>query len=128
MRGMSSIETPTMVVSRRADGVIVGKERNFHLPRDPERVGAAMNAAWELAGHKPCAALWDMRGSPRPNAEAWQLFIHRIPDLFVALAIVADEEAVEVLGAFPATMDALLVPVRVFEDDEEASKWIGRYV
>ena len=125
---MDAIETPTMIASRRKDGLIIGRETNFHLPREPQVVQEAMKATWKLAGGEPCAALWDMRGSPRPSPESWRLFIHRLPEIFFALAILADEQAVSFLGAFPAAIDNLLVPVRVFGQEDEATQWIEGFL
>lgn len=116
-----------MVLTRRDDGIIVSRERNFHLPRNVEHVSAAVAATAELAGREPCAALWDTRGFPRPEPQSWRFFIDRSFELFKALAIVTDPESIALLGAFPMAMDALLVPVRVFTDEAEALDWIGTF-
>lgn len=116
-----------IVLTREDDGVIVGRERNFDIPRTVDRVAEAVEVTWPLAGCQPCAAIWDMRGSPRAKPESWQLVIRRVPEIFRALAIIVDEDAKRALGAFPMAIDSLLIPVRMFVDVDEARNWIAPF-
>lgn len=122
---MGTAEAELIILTREDDGLIVGRERNFDVPRTVDRVAEAVDVTWKLAGRRPCVAIWDMRGSPRPRPESWELFIRRIPGIFRALAIIVDEDAKRALGAFPMAIDSLLIPVRMFVDEDEARNWIA---
>ena len=45
-----------------------------------------------------------------------------------ALGIVLEESDVHLLGAFPEVMNSLLIPVRVFADEESALRWLRGFV
>ena len=110
----------------RDDGILVADDLNPELPRTTAAVDETMDVLLELIEGKPRPVLWRL-GLDRSYPEGWAALIRRAPEATAALAIVVTEETRSVLGSFPATMDALLFPVRVFDNDTEAFEWLGNY-
>ena len=107
----------------RNDGIVVADDLNPELPRSGAAVEETMDVLLQLIEGKPRPVLWRL-GLDRSSPEGWAALIRRASEVTTVLAIVATDETRSVLGSFPATMDALLFPVRVFDNDAEAIDWL----
>jgi hypothetical protein len=112
----------------RDDGIWVGREINLDVPRTPEIVGASLDRLREETGGQRVPGMWDARHVPEFSPAVWTAFLARIEDVVVALAILTAPGVVESLGAFPAAIDSLILPVRLFESEDEAVAWLQAFV
>ena len=58
----------------------------------------------------------------------WQVFVDRVDKVIGALAILGDDRVEKALGAFPAVMDSMLIPVRLFHNEAEAIEWLRQFL
>ncbi|MDJ0925966.1 MAG: hypothetical protein QNJ77_15550 [Acidimicrobiia bacterium] len=82
----------------------------------------------ELAGGQRAPILFDARDWPRGTPASWARFISKIESICLAAAVVADTRAAKALGRFPEFLDDLLIPFRVFPDEEPALEFLRGYL
>jgi hypothetical protein len=91
-----------------------------------------MDALSEIAGDDRRPVLWDIRGSTIGRPESMQVFVGRAAESMSAIALLIDAEASPELSsrieAFSPIVDVLLMPVRVFSEESEASAWLQSFV
>lgn len=112
----------------RDDGIVLGVGVNPEIPRTAESVSAAFDMLYQLVGGKPRPDLCDPRPAHAFPPEAWRTLISRLPESISAFGIVADERVRQGVGAFPDAMNALLIPVRVFDNETDATEWLVQFV
>ena len=98
------------------------------MSRTAEDVAESFDRLDQLIGGVRRPGLWDPRDISSFPAGAWRMLIARLEKSFVALAILIDESMEPALGAFPAAIDSLLIPVRIFHDEDEATQWLQQFV
>jgi hypothetical protein len=125
---MRSIETATTHFTVTDGGILVGRAINLETPRTAQNTVDAFDRLDNLLGGRRLPGLWDPRTVDRFPPQAWRAMISRLEGSLLALAILADDETERAMGSFPATIDALMVPVRVFRDESEAMKWLQQFV
>jgi hypothetical protein len=81
-----------------------------------------------VVGGKARPVLWDPAGTLPLEPDGWQTIVDRLSDMMSALGIVIDEEEAPLLGAFPESINALLIPVRIFDDEATARGWLLQFV
>lgn len=127
-----SAETPTTKLTLRDDGVLAARGVNSEIPRTAETVHVVMDALSEIAGDVRRPVLWDIRGSTIGRPESMQVFVGRAAESMSAIALLIDAEASPELSsrieAFSPVVDVLLMPVRVFSEESEASAWLQSFV
>ncbi len=121
---MKTAETATTRYKLRDDGILTALEINPELQRTEEMVTEALDAAEILTGGEPCPSLWDPRPLIKAYPPGWIQLVNRLEKLVTSLAIVVDGATPGVQGLLPSLTQALLVPVRVFEDEAEALQWL----
>lgn len=125
---MNSVTTPTTQFTLRDDGIVVGIAINPEVPRTAGNVAASLDELEQLLDGDVRPGLWDARPAIGFPPAAWNTLIRRLLSSISALAIIADERVREAIGAFPSAMDALLIPVRVFDDEAAAIAWLQQFV
>ena len=66
----------------------------------------------------------DIRGTTSVDLDVWPSFLDQIPLILSALAILVSDTTSRQAILFPDKINALLVPCRVFADDESAVAWL----
>lgn len=74
----------------------------------------------ELTGGRRVPILFDARNWPKGDPASWQRFIERIESICVAAAVIVTPASKDAMGAFPPIVDHLLIPFRLFEEEEAA--------
>ncbi len=123
---MPSIETPTVTFSVRTDGVIVGRGKSDGGMRTGAEVAANLAAMDELLEGRRAPGLWFPDSMQGYEPDALQMLIHGLLDRLSAVAIVAPDPPPE-LAAFPDVVNALLLPVKVFQDEADAEAWLAQF-
>ncbi len=82
----------------------------------------------ELTAGGKAPILFDVRRWPSGDAAFWSLFVNTIESVCLAGAAVVDPQAAASLGAFPSAIDSMLVPFRVFSDDDEALAFLRTHL
>ena len=125
---MRVVETPFSRLTLCDDGILEAHPIQRDAPRDAALLSQTMDAVVEVAGGKARPVLWDPAGTLPLRPDGWQTIVDRVADVISALGIVIDEAEAPLLGAFPDSMNALLIPVRVFADEPEARDWLLQFV
>ncbi|MDJ0498114.1 MAG: hypothetical protein QNJ89_09805 [Acidimicrobiia bacterium] len=123
---MHSVETPTMSFTLRDDGVIVGRGKPTDNMRTEPEVARNLAVMDELLGGQLAPALWYPDEVLRYEADALQRLIHGLVQRLTAVAIVASDPP-PALAAFPGAVNALLLPVRIFEQEADAEQWLHQF-
>jgi hypothetical protein len=72
--------------------------------------------------------LFDARDWPRPSSEVWMSIIDTAPTIANACAILIRPGGEAALGAFPAAVNRLMLPLEVFTDESEALAFLDQFV
>ncbi|MCP4307055.1 MAG: hypothetical protein GY926_08700 [bacterium] len=121
-------ETPYNRITLFDDGIIEATPLMPHIPRRAGLIGGALDTIARLAGSERRPVLWIPTGILPLPPDAWQTIVARVERIVSALAIVVDPEDEPLLGAFPASIDSLLIPARVFNDRADAREWLLQFV
>jgi len=113
-----AVETTTSYVW--VDDGIIHIRPSGDVPSTAETVAETSGVIRELTNGVPMPVLDDVRNWPGANHGAWMTLVSNALSLFSAIAWVVDAESSPRLGAFPETIDRLMVPFRVFTDEAEA--------
>lgn len=111
----------------RNDGIIVGRGHETQAPRTKQEVIANLAAMDELLGGERAPGLWLPGAEPQYEPDALQRLIHGLVDRLSAVALVASDPPPG-LAAFPAAVNALLLPMRIFEHEADAEQWLLEFV
>ena len=84
----------------------------------------AMRNAAALAASGLRKAIWDIRGFTSVEMDAWITFLDVLPKVVSALAMVVSDDTMTQALTFQEEINRLLVPCRLFEDDESAVAWL----
>lgn len=109
------------------DGIATATPRKPQHPRTPELMMQALDDLERFLAGTPRPILWDPRTVVPLPPGAWRAIIERLETIVVALAILVDDEQEHGLGSFPAAIDTLLLPVRLFTDEAEARTWLVQF-
>ena len=128
---MDSIDIETVSIQLGEDGVIVAREKESerHTPATTHR---ALDALAEVAGGRRRPMLWDVRRLSVGGPEARAIFVQRMPESLSALAVLVDQQIDEelqgALEAFTPIIESLMMPIRVFYDEDAALGWLRSVV
>ncbi|MDJ0663138.1 MAG: hypothetical protein QNJ75_01175 [Acidimicrobiia bacterium] len=125
---MQTFSTAITEYTIRNDGIVVGRDINPETPRTTANIAESFDRLSAVTQGKRFPGLWDARLVPEFPFSVWQVFVDRIDKVVSALAILVDSEADRAFGAFPKAIDSMLIPVRVFQDEDEAIAWLGQFV
>ena len=125
---MKHLSTNTVSYTLRDDGIVVGRAVNPEIVRTADDVAESFDRLDELIDGVRRPGLWDPREVQEFPPAAWRMLITRLERSMVALAILTDEKMETALGRFPEAIDALLIPVRLFRDEDSAIEWLARFV
>jgi hypothetical protein len=120
---MEVSKTRFSVLTLDDDGVVVARPTDSDQPRDAAVIGEIVDGLVRLVGNEPRPALW-FPGSTRIDPGGWQTLIDSVSRFATAVAIVVTAPDARPLGSFPGIVDSLILPVRVFADEQEARKWL----
>lgn len=84
----------------------------------------ALDAIGRLGDGVPRPALWDVRAWQGATPEAWGYLIPRIARLVSAVAMIVRADRDQRVGPFPAAIDRLLIPFRIFIDEQKALEFL----
>jgi hypothetical protein len=124
---MKTIETGFGRLTLDDDGIMTARPVEVETPRTAEMVAEIMTGMSELAGSTPRPILY-FPGNTSLQPRGWQMLIDRIEASAVAIAIVAADAARRRLGAFPAMVDSLMLPVRIFTEESDGRDWLATFV
>ena len=116
-----------MSFTLRGDGVIVGHGKPTEVTRTESEVVRNLEVMDELLGGQTVPALWFPDEVLRYEPDALQRLIHGLVQRLTAVAIVAPDPP-PALAAFPSAVNALLLPVRIFEQEADAEQWLLQFV
>jgi hypothetical protein len=89
-----------------------------------DTVGESMELVTDLIAGTPAPIFFDARNWPSGDAHSWARFIAQIESVCSAGAVLVDPENPPRLGKYPSLLDALLIPFRVFTDENEAMAFL----
>lgn len=112
----------------RNDGIVVGREINLDTPRTAQSVADSLNRLAEVLQGRRAPGIWDAKAFPDFPPSVWQAFVNRVDKVVVALAILADESGEAAMGRFPDVINSMLIPVRIFRDQDAAIEWLRQFV
>ena len=93
-----------------------------------ETVAESLEIVREVtAGGRP-PILFDARSWPRGDPASWVRFISMIEDVSVAAAVIVSSESAPAMGSFPSYIDGLVIPFRIFEDEDSALEFLAGYL
>ncbi len=121
-------ETPFSRLTLCDDGILEAHPIDREAPRTAELLNQTMDALESVAGDRPRPVLWDPTGTVPLQPLGWQVIIDRLSGVIAALGIVLDESERSLMGAFPESMNSLLIPVRIFADEADARSWLLQFV
>ena len=110
------------------DGILEAQPLKTKEPRTGELLDETLDAIAGLTQGRSSPVLWKATGTLPIRPAGWQAIVSRAERLVTAIAIVVTSEEEPLLGAFPATMDSLLIPVHVFTSEVEARAWLLQFV
>lgn len=123
----SSVDTATVSIYLDTDGFVVAREKRAGR-HDGERTHRALDALAEVGGGARPAMLWDVRNLVTSTAEAQAIFVQRIEKLVSAIAVLAEQSTdpgfVATLDNYGPIINALMVPLVVFTEEEAARDWL----
>ncbi len=125
---METFTTEITEYTIRADGIIVGRDINPDTPRTAKSVAESFNRLAEVLQGQRLPGLWDARSVPDFPLTVWQVFVNRVDKVVTALAILVDESGERRMGGFPEVMNSMLIPVRLFRDQDAAIEWLRQFV
>ena len=98
------------------------------MPSTADSVGESLRIVNELTGGKRVPILFDSRDWPRGDPASWVRFISMIEAVCLAAGVVANPESVRAMGRFPDFLDDLVIPFKIFEDEEDALSFLRRQI
>lgn len=110
------------------DGILEAHPLERDEPRTAALLSQTMEALALVASGGPRPVLWDPAGTVPLPPKGWQAIIDRLQGVMAALGIVLDASEAHLLGAFPDSMNSLLIPCRVFADESDARSWLQQFV
>lgn len=125
---MQLVQTAFSRLTLCDDGILEAQPLKTKQPRTGELLNETLDAIAGLTKGESHPVLWKATGTLPLRPGGWQAIVGRVERLVTAIAIVVTSEEEPLLGAFPATMDSLLVPVRVFTSEAEARAWLLQFV
>ena len=93
-----------------------------------ESVMEGMTAVSEMTGGEPSPILFDARGWASGDPNSWVQFISMIESVCSAAGVVVDEESVSKMGSFPSLLDKLVIPFRIFRNEDEALAFVREHL
>ncbi len=93
-------------------------------PSTADSTAETLGVVEELTASGKAPILFDVRQWPSGDPGFWVLFINTIESVCLAGAAVIDPQAADSLGTFPSIIDSLLIPFRVFPDEDEAMSFL----
>ena len=80
--------------------------------------------AHKLAGGTPVPFLFHAENWPSGDAMSWRRFIDVIESVSSAVAVIMPEADRPKMGRFPELLDALVVPFRMFTEEDDAMAFL----
>ena len=84
----------------------------------------ALDVIGRLGEGVPRPALWDVRAWQGATPDAWGYLIPRIARLVSAVAMIVRADRDQRVGPFPAAIDRLLIPFRIFIDEQKGLEFL----
>ncbi|MDJ0498116.1 MAG: hypothetical protein QNJ89_09815 [Acidimicrobiia bacterium] len=127
---MDVAETPFSRLTLCEDGILEAHPIQRDAPRNAALIAETMDALEAVAGGKARPVLWDPAGTLPLQPDGWRMIVDRVglAGAIAAIGILIDADEAHLLGAFPETMNALLIPVRSFDDEASAREWLLQFV
>lgn len=91
-------------------------------------VAEGFAAIREVAGGKRVPILFDSRAWPKGDPGSWSRFIASLESVCVAAAVITNPRSEKAMGAFPQLVDNLLIPFRLFADEEQALDFLRSHL
>ena len=104
------------------DGLIRVRIGGLHRTRAASEHTLRIAAALTASG--PRQGIMDIRATTSVDPDVWPSFINQIRPILSALAMLVSDATSYQAIAFQDTINALLIPCQVFEDDESAVAWL----
>lgn len=115
------ITTATRVI--REDGFIRVVGRG--VEHTPATVQQTLSAIRELGDGQRVRILFDARSWGAAGVASWVEFLKNIEVVCTAAAVVVDSDEPIQVGAFPSTLDRLVIPFRSFTSETEARAFLA---
>ena len=104
------------------DGILF--VRSKHVTSTIETAVESLAVMAQLVGDEPRPVLWDARDWRGTAPLAWLKLISVVRSLATAVAMVLGPDNAGLAGSFPAAINQLLVPFRLFTDPDEALAYL----
>ena len=126
---MNDAETTISRFQLRDDGILDVRAINPEVRRSAELIRSDLQVMAEVTGGVPRPTLWQPVATREPiPPAAFQVFVSRMGDVGAALAVLVDDSTDTVLGGFPDAVGSLMLPVRTFRNEADATEWLTRYL
>ena len=116
--------TETTTARMWVDDEGIGHYVSVGVASTRETVTESLKAFGEIGGGRPLPVLFDSRGWPSGDPASWVQFINTIETVCSAAAVIVDSDSEPKLGTFPTLLDSLMIPFRMFIDENEALEFL----
>ena len=97
-------------------------------PSTADTAAESLGVLRELIAGGKAPIILDVRRWPSGDARFWSSLVNMIEGVCLAAAVVVDPQVPDRLGAFPSAIDSLLIPFRVFPNDDEALAFLRTHL
>jgi len=111
-------ETASARIWRDEDGIVHYVSRG--VASTAQSVDENMQHVRNISDGRRVPILFDARDWPRGDPSSWARFISIVESVCLAAAVLVNPTSEKALGRFPDLIDDLVVPFRVFKDEDEA--------
>ena len=108
------------------DGVLIADSKNVKRTVDLIRANAAL--VKQITGNKPVPLLIYLKNSPVPDQETQRFSTEQLPQIYSAMAIVADSAVVKIIMNLLFKFRKPPIPIKSFKDDQGAREWLMQFV
>ena len=119
---MDQRETETATIWLDDEGIVHVESRG--VPSTQETAAKSLLVVSDLVGGRRAPILFDARQWPMGDGPSWAQFISMIGDVCSAGAVLVDGKASPGIDSFSPAIDSLIIPFRVFTDEDAAVSFL----
>jgi hypothetical protein len=119
---MEIVETAAARIWLDEDGIVRYVSRG--VVSTAQSVDEGMQAVKKITGGRRVPILFDARNWPKGDPSSWVRFISMVETHCLAAAVLVNETSTKALGRFPEFIDDLVIPFRLFEEEDAALEFL----
>jgi len=108
------------------DGILIADSKN--VKRTVELIRSNVALVKQITGNKPVPLLIYLKNSPVPDKETQRFSTEQLPEIYTAMAMMADSALVKFIMNLLFKFKKPPIPMKSFKDDNEAREWLKQFV